>query len=98
MSSYASRLIVIHKQVKELLEENARLKNDKNDLNSINLAMKKALEDKNKAIEDLTQKIQTLKLAKSISGDEKPQETTELKRKINDYIKEIDRCIALLNE
>ncbi|MDA8980497.1 hypothetical protein N9G63_05570 [Chitinophagales bacterium] len=98
MSSYASRLIVIHNQVKELLEENARLKNDKNDLNSINLAMKKELEDKNKAIEDLTQKIQTLKLAKSISGDEKPQETTELKRKINDYIKEIDRCIALLNE
>ena len=98
MSSYASRLIVIHNQVKELLEENACLKNDKNDLNSINLAMKKELEDKNKAIEDLTQKIQTLKLAKSISGDEKPQETTELKRKINDYIKEIDRCIALLNE
>ena len=98
MSSYASRLIVIHNQVKKLLEENARLKNDKNDLNSINLAMKKELEDKNKAIEDLTQKIQTLKLAKSISGDEKPQETTELKRKINDYIKEIDRCIALLNE
>ena len=98
MSSYASRLIVIHKQVKKLLEENARLKNDKNDLNSINLAMKKELEDKNKAIEDLTQKIQTLKLAKSIRGDEKPQETTELKRKINDYIKEIDRCIALLNE
>lgn len=98
MSSYASRLVVIHNQVKELLEENARLKNDKNDLNSINLAMKKELEDKNKAIEDLTQKIQTLKLAKSISGDEKPQETTELKRKINDYIKEIDRCIALLNE
>ncbi len=98
MSSYASRLIVIHNQVKELLEENARLKNDKNDLNSVNLAMKKELEDKNKAIEDLTQKIQTLKLAKSISGDEKPQETTELKRKINDYLKEIDRCIALLNE
>ena len=98
MSSYASRLIVIHNQVKELLEENARLKNDKNDLNSVNLAMKKELEHKNKAIEDLTQKIQTLKLAKSISGDEKPQETTELKRKINDYIKEIDRCIALLNE
>ena len=98
MSSSASRLIVIHNQVKELLEENARLKNDKNDLNSINLAMKKELEDKNKAIEDLTQKIQTLKLAKSISGDEKPQETIELKRKINDYIKEIDRCIALLNE
>ena len=98
MSSYASRLIVIHNQVKELLEENARLNNDKNDLNSINLALKKELEDKNNALEDLTQKIQTLKLAKSISGDEKPRETIELKRKINDYIKEIDRCIALLNE
>lgn len=98
MSNYASRLIVIQQQVERLLEENTRLKNDKNDLNSVNLALNKELEAKNEAIEDLTQKLQTLKLAKSISGDEKPQETTELKRKINDYIKEIDRCIALLNE
>ena len=98
MSSYASRLIVIQQQVEQLLEENARLKNDKNDLNSVNLALSKELEAKKQEAEDLTQKLQTLKLAKSISGDEKPQETTELKRKINDYIKEIDRCIALLNE
>lgn len=98
MSSYASRLVVIQQQVEQLLEENARLKNDKIDLNSVNLALSKELETKKSEVEDLTQKLQTLKLAKSISGDEKPQETTELKRKINDYIKEIDRCIALLNE
>jgi exonuclease VII small subunit len=97
MSSSASRLIVIQKQVEKLLEKIALLKNEKNDLNSSNLAFKKEIELEKTLFDNLNQKLQTLKLAKSISGDDKPQETTELKRKINDYIKEIDRCITLLN-
>ncbi|MFT4969554.1 MAG: chromosome segregation ATPase [Chitinophagales bacterium] len=97
MSSSASRLIVIQKQVEKLLEKIALLKNEKNDLNSSNLALKKEIELEKTLFDNLNQKLQTLKLAKSISGDDKPQETTELKRKINDYIKEIDRCITLLN-
>tara|TARA_B110000037_G_C16917340_1_gene422876 strand:+ start:339 stop:635 length:297 start_codon:yes stop_codon:yes gene_type:complete len=97
MSSSTSRLIVIQKQVEKLLEEIALLKNEKNDLNSSNLALKKEIELGKTLFDNLNQKLQTLKLAKSISGDDKPQETTELKRKINDYIKEIDRCITLLN-
>ena len=97
MSSSTSRLIVIQKQVEKLLEEIALLKNEKNDLNSSNLALKKEMGLGKALVDKLNQKLQTLKLAKSISGDDKPQETTELKRKINDYIKEIDRCITLLN-
>jgi hypothetical protein len=97
MSSSASRLIVIQKQVEKLLEKIALLKNEKNDLNSSNLALKKEIELEKTLFDNMNQKLQTLKLAKSISGDDKPQETTELKRKINDYIKEIDRCITLLN-
>lgn len=98
MSSSASRLLVINEQVQKLIEEIALLKNEKNDLNNLNLALKKEIEAHKTSLDSLNQKLQTLKLAKSISGDEKPQETTELKRKINEYIKEIDRCIALLNQ
>lgn len=98
MDNYSSRLLVINDKVKELLDEIALLKNEKNDLNISNLALNKENQAHKLQIDDQSEKIQMLKLAKSISGDEKPQETTELKRKINEYIKEIDRCIALLNE
>lgn len=98
MSNYSSRLIVINDQVRALLDDIALHKKEKNELNSTNLALLKENQELKSQIDNQTEKLQMLKLAKSISGDEKPQETTELKRKINEYIKEIDRCIALLNE
>jgi hypothetical protein len=98
MDNYSSRLIVINDKVKELLGEIALLKKEKNELNISNLASIKESQALKLQIDDQNEKIQMLKLAKSISGDEMPQESTDLKRKINEYIKEIDRCIALLNE
>ena len=97
MNSSASRIKIVHQQVEKLIEEIALLKNDKNEMINTNLALVKEIDVQKREIEDLNQKMQTLKLAKSIRGDDKPQETKELKRKINEYIKEIDRCIALLN-
>jgi hypothetical protein len=97
MSSSASRIIIVQQQVEKLIKEIALVKNEKNELINTNLALIKEIDVRKRELEDLNQKLQTLKLAKSISGDDKPQETKELKRKINEYIKEIDRCIALLN-
>lgn len=97
MSSSASRIKIVHQQVEKLIEEIALLKNEKNEMINANLALIKEIDVHKREQEDLNQKLQTLKLAKSIRGDDKPQETKELKRKINEYIKEIDRCIALLN-
>lgn len=98
MNNYPSRLLIINNKVKQLLEEIALLKNEKNDLNSSNLALSLELNQQKDLIKELNEKVQMLQLAKSIGGEVKPQETTDLKRKINEYIKEIDRCIALLNE
>lgn len=48
---------------------------------------------------DLNNKMKIIKLAQNIgSGENEKTEATELKRKINEYIKEIDNCIAILNE
>jgi hypothetical protein len=98
MNSPSSRLLVINGKVKGLLSEIALLKKEKNELNISNLALVNKKQLQEQLIDNQNEKIQMLKLAKSISGDERPQETTDLKRKINEYIKEIDRCIALLNE
>jgi len=46
-------------------------------------------------IEDLNNKIKIIKLARSFRSDE---DTVTLKRKINEYIREIDNSITLLND
>ena len=49
---------------------------------------------------ELNNKIKIIKLAQNISSANPVdnQEVTELKRKINEYIREIDNCIAMLND
>ena len=49
---------------------------------------------------ELNNKIKIIKLAQNISSANpaENQEVTELKRKINEYIREIDNCIAMLND
>lgn len=49
---------------------------------------------------ELNNKIKIIKLAQNIGSektDENP-EISELKRKVNEYIREIDNCIAMLND
>ncbi len=47
-------------------------------------------------IKELEERSKILKLSKSISSTN--ENTTELKLKINELIREVDKCIALLNK
>ncbi len=67
------------------------------DLKRENKHIEGLLAAKDGEIEELENKIKILKLAQNLSGDES-DEKTEIKRKINEYIREIDRCIAMLND
>ena len=67
------------------------------DLKRENKELEGLLAGKDGEIEELENKIKILKLAQNLSGDES-DEKTEIKRKINEYIREIDRCIAMLND
>lgn len=72
-----------------LKTENAELLKEKNKL-------KKALKDKESELEFISNKYNKLKLAKSIlasTGDKH-----DAKIKINSIVREIDKCIALLNK
>lgn len=81
----AERLI----RVNELMrEENTRLYN-------ANKQMKESLEEQIKELEELEEKYRVLKLAKSFSGDN--EKSLDAKQKINEFVREIDKCIALLN-
>ena len=67
----------------QLEKESAQIKDDKKNLLN--------------EIESLNEKIKMLKLAKKIegSGDEKNK---DLKLMINEMVREIDKCIALINK
>ena len=72
---------------KRLREENEKLTNDINQLKTIN-------EEQKLVINGLEEKIQVLKLARTTGGGE---DNSDVKAKINELVREIDKCIGLLN-
>lgn len=98
MDNIAQRLAAINSKTKKIIEKNDLLQKENVTLSELNSSLKSQITDHNQHIFELKERLKVQKLAKSISGEENAPEKTELKRKINEYIKEVDKCIALLNE
>jgi hypothetical protein len=75
------------KQLKEIKHENAEMKK------KIELLTKTEQEHLTK-LKYLEEKNKILRIAKSIDGEDK----TKAKLRINELLREVDRCIALLNK
>jgi regulator of replication initiation timing len=73
----------------QVIEERNALKLEINELKSV-------IELQKNTIKDLEEQNKIAKIASSISDD--GVNSKELKLKINEYIREIDKCIAMLNE
>lgn len=84
----------IRNHVNALLEERATLRSKLQQQEEKTRALREALEAKDARIAQLEESQKTLKLAKSLSG---AGENTEAKLKINELVREIDKCIALLH-
>lgn len=82
------KLQLVLKQHFSLQNENQRLKTD------LEKATKKVLVYQQN-IDDLKQQVEVLKIT---SGNWDETDKKEFEKRINNYIKEIDRCIALLSE
>jgi hypothetical protein len=80
------RLIANYKQIRE----------DKLVLKQENEILIATLASKSKEVLDLQEKIKLMNISKSI--DVSKQEVKETRLKINEYVREIDKCIALLNK
>jgi len=95
MADFENQLKRIQDKLQQVLKEHAALQKE-------NLRLKEEL-DKNRTqsfshqqnIEDLKQQVDVLKIT---SGDWDEGDKKEFEKRINSYIKEIDRCIALLSE
>jgi len=73
----------VEKKKEEILTENDKLQSD--------------LSDKDETINKLKEKIKLLRITKSVSAQD-DDKNKESRQKINEYVREIDKCIALLNK
>jgi len=96
MSSVADQLnSVLHKTAR--LIELCNAMQEENDLLKMeNQAVKTALTASKLKQTDLEEKLRVLKLAKSIEGTS--EKSLDIKQKINDFVREIDKSIVLLKK
>ena len=100
MQKLIAKTDVLIDKARKLTEQNARLRVVNGQLEQEVKSLRLLLDAEQGKTSELNNKIKIIKLAQNISsgGPAEKEETTELKRKINEYIKEIDNCIALLND
>ena len=85
IKSKVNKIILMHKQVKD---DMFKLQAEKDQL-------LKTLQERKTAIENLEEKNKRIKLAKSLS--EGNESSLDVKLRINELVREIDKCIAFLN-
>ena len=87
----------IEKKVLKIISLYRSSQSEKEEILLMNEKLKSDLNEKNNLIKSLEEKIKLLRITKSVStqDDEKNKES---RQKINEYVREIDKCIALLNK
>ena len=86
----------IKEKVHLLMSNNSSLKEQNIQLETKVSELKNTLEEQNAEIENFNEKVKMLKMATSLGGDS--EKNTEMKLKINELVREIDKCISLLNK
>lgn len=92
----SQRLLSIKKQLIELVEREQKLKAQIVLLHEENRKLKNLCEVQKNTIKDVEEKNKISKLAEVIVQDE--AEAKVLKTKINEYLRDIDKCIKMLSE
>ncbi len=95
MNLVAEHLQKLEEKIRQLAEDHDKNKAEKDQLIRQSKFQLQTIEDQQKEIEQLKKQIQALQIVKSVGSS---QETTGIKDKIQDLVREIDRCIELLNK
>ena len=94
--SLSVELVSLERKIKLLLNEHSLLKDEITLLKQENETLKVELNSKDEKLDDFQNKIKISKIVGSMVTD--GDDTSDLKEIINEYIKEIDKCIVHLGE
>ena len=88
-------LTILNRKLDELFTRYNDLRSEIVNLRSENEGLREGLQDRENRIRDLELKYERVKLTGALLGE--GENVSEAKRKINELVREIDRCVALLN-
>lgn len=88
-------LTILNKKLDELLERYNNLRTEIKNLRVANETLKRSLQERNERIKELETKYERIKLSGALLGE--GENANEAKKKITELVREIDRCVALLN-
>ena len=80
----------------KIIQKLGDLQLEKSDLQKNNHTLNERLQEKDNQIASLQDKVKLMNISKSVDSDSEDVKATRLK--INEYVREIDKCIALLNK
>ena len=83
-------------KIEKLVDLHHRTKKELSALQTQHNHLTQTVSQQKQNIKDLEDRSKVLKLSKSLSNNN--ENTTELKLKINELIREVDKCIALSNK
>ena len=88
-------LTLLNKKLDELFERHNNLRTKNVELKDENEAIKHNLQERDEKIKELEIKYERIKISGALMGE--GDNASEAKKKINELVREIDRCVALLN-
>lgn len=95
-SELEHRIDQLEAKIKKLIENHIHTRQSLEEALNENEVLKKQLDIKNEEIKKFQNQTKVNRIAGSV--EDKNFTSGELKGKINEYIKEIDKCIAFLNQ
>ncbi len=96
MAVLAEQLNKVVEKTERLIELCGALQEENDLLKLENEALKSALTASKEKNKEFDEKLRVVKLAKSFS--ETNEKTLDIKQKINEFVREIDKCIVLLKK
>ena len=91
-----SNLNGLERKILMLLNEHRNMREELKNLKNENQAMRQSLQGRDQQLESFKNQIKITRIADRIQPEN--GDVTELKKKVDDYIREIDKCIAHLSQ
>lgn len=88
-------LIILNRKLDELFNSYHNLQTELKDLKNGNEVLKARLQERDDKLKELETKYERSKLSGALLGE--GENAAEAKKKITDLVREIDKCVALLN-
>ncbi|MEI6050399.1 MAG: hypothetical protein WCS03_15975 [Bacteroidota bacterium] len=88
-------LIILNRKLDELINGHNNLRNELTEIKKENKVIKAILQEREAEIKELEIKYERVKLSGALLGE--GENASEAKKKITELVREIDRCVALLN-